>query len=130
MLDANGDVVDEGIEHAPREARGLALHRDDRERTGRVQCALDPPGHDEIGEVDEVVAVHVRDEHRVELVCRGARLGEPQNCPASGIELEDRFTMADENARPRSTRRRMRHTGAGQRDGRRGHRLVPICPPK
>ena len=125
MLDANGDVVDEGIEHATREARGRSFDRDDRERTGRVQRALDPSRHHEIGEIDEVIAVHVRDEHRVELVRGGPDLGQPQDRSPPRVELERGLTVADENAGPAASRRRMRHAGTGEGDGRRGHRLVP-----
>jgi hypothetical protein len=72
-------------------------------------------------QVDQVVAVHVGHEQGVELVHRDARVGQPEHGRASGVELQRDVAVAHERAGPCSPRRRVRHAGAGERDGRRGH---------
>ena len=102
----------------------------DRQRARRVQRALDPAGHDDVGQVDHVVAVDVGDEQCVQLVCHGPGLGETDHGATACVELQRDLAVANEHAGAGPTRGRVGHTGAGEGDGRGGHRRCCVSMPR
>ena len=80
-------------------------------RARRLQLLLDPARHGDVGQVDDVVAVHVRDEQRVELGRLDAGIEEAQHRGSARIELQRDVAVADERAGARGTRA----GGAGRR---------------
>jgi hypothetical protein len=113
VLDPQGDVVGEGVEHGGGEPRGLPLDGHDRQRRRGVERRLHPAGHHEVGEVDDVVAVGVGEEDGVELVRLAAGVGEAEDGAAPGVELERGGAVPHE------------HPGAGPPRARGGG---PRCP--
>jgi hypothetical protein len=79
-----------------------------------VQLLLHPPCHHQVVQAGEVVAVHVRDEHRRDVGRSHAGFGHAQHGGATGVELQAHVATPHERAGARSPRRRVRHTGAGQ----------------
>ncbi len=80
------------------EPLGDAGGHDDAQRARAVQLLLDPPRHDDVGQVDEVVAVHVRDEHGGHVGRADARLDHPQRGGATRIELQCHVAAAHHRA--------------------------------
>ena len=100
VLGAEREVVVVGLEHSAHEAGGDALGSDDDERAGPDELLLDPPGHGDVGQPHDVVAVHVGQEHRGERVRWRARLHEAHDRRAAGVELQRDVAVADEHAGP------------------------------
>ena len=124
VLDAHRDVVDERVEHA-------------RARSGSTQPSTATIGSGPAGcsvpWTQRVMTTSARST-RWSLCTwvtnsassswrHGAGLGQPQHRGPPGVELERGLAVADEDAGPGASRRRVRHAGAGERDGRRGHRF-------
>ncbi len=92
-----------------------------------MQLREDPPSEDDVGEVDHVVAVHMRDEQRGERVRGCTRLGQPQHRRPPGVELERDVAVPHERARSRSPGRGQRDARSGEGDG--GGRETHACCP-
>ena len=118
MLDPQRDVLVVRLEHAPDEARRPTFRRHDHQRSMLLDASVRPPGHHEIGEADEVVAVDVGEEHRGQVVRRGAGLHQPHHRRAPGVELERDVAAAHERpgagaSRPRVGNARAREDHFG-----------------
>ena len=69
------------------------------QRGGRENALLQPAGHGQVGQVHDVVAVHVCEEDRGECVREDAHLGEPQGGRASRVELQGDVALQPSSGR-------------------------------
>jgi hypothetical protein len=64
---------------------------------------LDPARHRDVGEVDDVVAVDVGEEHRRQLVGCDSGFCESDDRSTAGIKLQRNVTIAHEHSGTRAT---------------------------
>ena len=76
---------------------------------------LDPPGHGDIGQAHDVVAVHVGHEHGRQRVRRAAGFHQTHDRGATGINLDGHVPVSDQRAGTGSAGPGVGHSRAGER---------------
>ena len=103
MVHADLDVFVEGLEHSSCETFRASGRAHDLEWATRMHRLLDPARHRDVGEVDDMVAVDVGEEHRRQLVGCDSCFCEADDRSATSVELQRDVTTAHEHSGTRAT---------------------------